>query len=105
MKSKKFDNHIKDANFEVEPSADFVDRVMKHVDPPRFMWLRPYAAAVPVFLMVILALPMTRNAVLEQLYPERAVASSVDNELNEISRLFDELSYDFDDSNLENLEE
>ena len=103
--TKRFDKKIKDAQFEIQPSDGFVDGVMKQVNPPRWSWLRPYALALPLFVIILMAIPVTREAVLEQMYPERAVAASIDDELNEISALLEELSTDFDDTQLENIDQ
>lgn len=103
--TKKFDKKISDAQFEVQPSADFVDRVMRDVKPARFAWLRPYAFAVPVFVLLLVAIPTTRNRILNEMYPERVVASSVDEDLNEINQLLNDLRSDFADTQLENLSE
>lgn len=103
--TRKMDKKISDANFEVTPSSDFVDRVMNEVSPSRFAWLKPYAFAIPVFAMLMVAIPSTRNAILDQMNPNRVVAASVDTELEEISRIMDDLQHDFADVQLENLDQ
>ena len=72
---------------------------MHEVNPPRFAWLKVYAVAIPVFVMLVAAIPVTRNAVLHQMYPDRAVASTVRDDLERINSVFAELD-GFDDSQL-----
>lgn len=97
---KKLDKHIQEAIFEVQPTADFVDRVMKQIVPPRFVWLRPYALGLTLFTVLVIAMPPTRSAILNEMYPRRAVAANVDSELDEITQLMDELRHDFGEQDL-----
>ena len=107
LSEKGLDDMISRAYAPVNPSLDFTDRVMEAIEAKQsrgWSWFNLFYAVPTMAVLLILALPATRTAVLNSIDGDRAAIISVQEDVDQMQSLLGSLSSDFSADSLSDVE-